>query len=212
VKRSALTVKRGLGVLAGVTALAGLALVPAGEASATGHATPRPLAAPHDTCWATHYGEGIPPGSFTASGEIFDDSAMAAATSLSLDPQLPFGTMVKVTNTANNASVTVRVNDRGTFTSPVCLDLTDGAFSQLAALSPDPGHIVVTEEVVSDGGGGTPPPTDPNCDTPWSSSAVYVQGDTVSEGGHNWQAKWWTSGEQPGTTGDSGVWQDLGAC
>ena len=73
---------------------------------------------------------------------------MTAATSLSRDPQLPFGTMVRVTNTANGASVTVRINDRGTFTSPVCLDLTDGAFSTLAALSPDPGHIVVTEEVL----------------------------------------------------------------
>lgn len=138
-RRPPRTVRRGVGVIAGVAALSGLTLVPVTSASA----------APHDTCWATHYGEGIPPGSFTASGEIFDPNALAAATSLSLDPQLPFGTMVKVTNTANDASITVRINDRGSFTSPVCLDLTDGAFSQLAALSPDPGHITVTEEVLS---------------------------------------------------------------
>ncbi|MEK8172342.1 septal ring lytic transglycosylase RlpA family protein [Streptomyces sp. M19] len=101
-----------------------------------------------DTCWATHYGAEIPPGSYTASGEIFDVNAMAAATSLSLDPQLPFGTQVKVTNVDTGASVTVRINDRGTFTSPTCIDLTDGAFSQIAALTPDPGHITVTEEIV----------------------------------------------------------------
>ncbi|MEW2517353.1 glycosyl hydrolase family 18 protein [Actinacidiphila alni] len=48
--------------------------------------------------------------------------------------------------------------------------------------------------------------------TPWSSSAVYVGGNTVSYNGHTWKAKWWTTGETPGTTGEWGVWQDLGAC
>ncbi|MEC3992839.1 glycosyl hydrolase family 18 protein [Actinacidiphila sp. DG2A-62] len=47
---------------------------------------------------------------------------------------------------------------------------------------------------------------------PWQSSAVYVGGDTVSYGGHTWKAKWWTTGETPGTTGQWGVWQDLGPC
>ncbi|MFG1806888.1 glycosyl hydrolase family 18 protein [Streptomyces sp. NPDC049040] len=46
----------------------------------------------------------------------------------------------------------------------------------------------------------------------WSSTAVYVGGNTVSYGGHTWKAKWWTTGETPGTTGEWGVWQDLGAC
>jgi chitinase len=46
----------------------------------------------------------------------------------------------------------------------------------------------------------------------WSSSQIYVGGDKVSWKGHTWQAKWWTQGEEPGTTGQWGVWQDLGAC
>jgi hypothetical protein len=46
----------------------------------------------------------------------------------------------------------------------------------------------------------------------WKASSVYVGGDTVSYGGHTWKAKWWTQGEQPGTTGEWGVWQDLGPC
>ena len=46
----------------------------------------------------------------------------------------------------------------------------------------------------------------------WDSGAVYVGGDTVSYGGHTWKAQWWTTGETPGTTGEWGVWQDLGAC
>lgn len=44
----------------------------------------------------------------------------------------------------------------------------------------------------------------------WDASAVYVGGDRVSWGGHNWQAGWWTTGEEPGTTGQWGVWTDLG--
>jgi chitinase len=56
------------------------------------------------------------------------------------------------------------------------------------------------------GGGGT-------CTLPsWSASAVYVNGNKVSWKGHNWNAKWWTTNEEPGTTGEWGVWQDLGAC
>jgi hypothetical protein len=46
----------------------------------------------------------------------------------------------------------------------------------------------------------------------WNSSAVYVGGNTVSWKGHTWKAKWWTTGEEPGTTGEWGVWQDLGPC
>ncbi|WP_328765122.1 MULTISPECIES: glycoside hydrolase family 19 protein [unclassified Streptomyces] len=50
------------------------------------------------------------------------------------------------------------------------------------------------------------------CVTPWASSAVYTNGMSASYSGHNWQAKWWTQGETPGTTGQWGVWSDLGAC
>ncbi|MEU6406709.1 chitinase [Streptomyces sp. NPDC046985] len=47
---------------------------------------------------------------------------------------------------------------------------------------------------------------------PWSKAAVYTGGRQVSWKGRTWQAKWWTTGEQPGTTGEWGVWQDLGRC
>ncbi|MGW5419990.1 glycosyl hydrolase family 18 protein [Streptomyces sp. NPDC003943] len=47
---------------------------------------------------------------------------------------------------------------------------------------------------------------------PWSRTTVYTGGQQVSHNGHTWKAKWWTLGEEPGTTGEWGVWQDLGAC
>ncbi|MFJ4922885.1 glycoside hydrolase family 19 protein [Streptomyces sp. NPDC088725] len=47
------------------------------------------------------------------------------------------------------------------------------------------------------------------CTGSWNAGAVYWGGDTASYNGHNWQAKWWTQGETPGTTD---VWADQGAC
>ncbi|MEU3711155.1 septal ring lytic transglycosylase RlpA family protein [Streptomyces catenulae] len=129
----------------GVSALAAVVLAAPPSSAA-------PTAPRADTCWATHYGP-IPPGAYTASGELFDNNADTAATSLSRDPQLPFNTRVKVTNTATGASLVVRINDRGTFAQtpqePKCLDLTDGAFQRLGGvIDPDQGHIEVTEEVL----------------------------------------------------------------
>ncbi|MFF0791458.1 glycosyl hydrolase family 18 protein [Streptomyces spiralis] len=47
---------------------------------------------------------------------------------------------------------------------------------------------------------------------PWDKTKVYTGGQTVSYKSHTWKAKWWTQGEEPGTTGEWGVWQDLGPC
>ncbi|MFF9090663.1 septal ring lytic transglycosylase RlpA family protein [Streptomyces sp. NPDC014991] len=127
-------------------ALAVALAVPAGLLTAS------PAQAAGEQCWATHYGPQ-PPGALTASGEVFDNNADTAATSLSRLPQLPFGTRVQVTNVANGRSLVVRINDRGTFAQtpqePKCLDLTDGAFGRLGgSLNPDAGHIVVTQQVL----------------------------------------------------------------
>ncbi|MGW7410982.1 glycoside hydrolase family 19 protein [Streptomyces sp. NPDC054863] len=51
-----------------------------------------------------------------------------------------------------------------------------------------------------------------SCATAWNSGAVYTQGMTASHGGRNYQAKWWTQNEAPGTTGQWGVWADQGTC
>ncbi|MCX4510303.1 glycosyl hydrolase family 18 protein [Streptomyces sp. NBC_01619] len=56
------------------------------------------------------------------------------------------------------------------------------------------------------GGGG-------QCTAPaWNATTEYVGNTTVSHNSRSWKAKWWTKGEEPGTTGEWGVWQDLGAC
>ncbi|MEU2353502.1 septal ring lytic transglycosylase RlpA family protein [Streptomyces misionensis] len=134
-------------IAAGAAVLTAMvALAPASSAATASAQAQRP------TCWATHYGP-IPAGSTTANGDIFDNSKNTAATSLTRNPQLPFGTRVRVTNVANGKSLVVRINDRGTFkrtkAEPKCLDLTDGAFRRLGgSLNPDAGHIVVRQKVL----------------------------------------------------------------
>lgn len=44
----------------------------------------------------------------------------------------------------------------------------------------------------------------------WNASAVYVKGNRVAWVQRTWEAKWWTQGEEPGTTGQWGVWKDVG--
>ncbi|MFE9397603.1 chitinase C-terminal domain-containing protein [Streptomyces flavidovirens] len=58
----------------------------------------------------------------------------------------------------------------------------------------------------------TPSPGGPCAAPAWSSSSAYGSGTTVAHKSHHWKSKWWTKGEEPGTTGEWGVWQDLGAC
>lgn len=51
------------------------------------------------------------------------------------------------------------------------------------------------------------------CTAPkWETSAVYTGGDQVQHKGILYEAKWWTTGEEPGTTGEWGVWKLLGEC
>ncbi|MEV6237976.1 family 20 glycosylhydrolase [Lentzea sp. NPDC051838] len=56
------------------------------------------------------------------------------------------------------------------------------------------------------------PPPGPCAQPAWDRTKVYNGGELVSHNGHKWTAKWWTKGEEPGTTGQWGVWRDDGVC
>jgi rare lipoprotein A len=74
--------------------------------------------------------------------EIFDDSQLTCAMW-----DLPFNTILKVTNLENGRSVLVRVNDRGParrLNRPI--DLTKEAFSRIAEL--DKGLTDVSVEIM----------------------------------------------------------------
>jgi rare lipoprotein A len=65
-------------------------------------------------------------GRQTANGERFNQNAMTAA-----HKRLPFGSIVKVTNTDNGKSVIVRINDRGPFIRGRIIDLSKSAFQRI---------------------------------------------------------------------------------
>ena len=48
------------------------------------------------------------------------------------------------------------------------------------------------------------------CVSPWKADQVYLTDETTSHNGKTWQAGWWTQGDEPGTTGEWGVWKLIG--
>jgi rare lipoprotein A len=65
-------------------------------------------------------------GRRTANGERFDQNGLTA-----MHRSLPFGTRLRVTNLANNRTVEVRVNDRGSPRNRRALDLSKRAAYEL---------------------------------------------------------------------------------
>ncbi|KMQ51321.1 chitinase, GH19 family [Chitinispirillum alkaliphilum] len=52
-----------------------------------------------------------------------------------------------------------------------------------------------------------------DCASPsWNRSSAYTGGQEVAHNGYIWRARWWTQGDEPGTTGQWGVWERLGQC
>ncbi|MCL2244014.1 MAG: septal ring lytic transglycosylase RlpA family protein [Treponema sp.] len=74
----------------------------------------------------------------TASGEIYDSSKFTAA-----HPNLPFGTMLTITNQHNNRKVTVRVNDRGPFVAARIIDISRAAAEQLDMIVTGTAPVVI---------------------------------------------------------------------
>jgi len=70
---------------------------------------------------ASYYGPKFH-GRKTANGETFDMYKLSAA-----HKELPFETLIKVTNMKNGKSVTLKVNDRGPFVGDRILDLSYAA-------------------------------------------------------------------------------------
>lgn len=78
---------------------------------------------------ASWYGQEFQ-GRPTASGELFDPNLFTAA-----HPDLPFGTILTVTNLLNSKQVQVRVNDRGPFVKSRIIDVSKAAAERLDMLA-----------------------------------------------------------------------------
>lgn len=91
---------------------------------------------------ASFYGPGFH-GRKTASGEVFNQNALTAASKT-----LPFGTRLKITCLATGKHVNVTINDRGPFHANRALDLSKGAAKALDMI--DLGVTKVKVEKISD--------------------------------------------------------------
>lgn len=85
-------------------------------------------------------------GSPTASGEKYRHNKLTAA-----HKTLPFGTKVRVTNTANNQTVDVVINDRGPYVDGRIIDLSRAAAEKLGFINQ--GLADVTIDVIDPGTG-----------------------------------------------------------
>lgn len=83
-------------------------------------------------------------GRKTASGEKFDNNLYTAA-----HKTLKFGTKIRVTNTVNNESVIVTVNDRGPFVKNREIDLSKKAFMEITKHK-QTGSLIVHIEVIEE--------------------------------------------------------------
>jgi len=90
---------------------------------------------------ASWYGEYFH-GRLTASGEIYDMNGISAA-----HKTYPLGTVLKVTNLANDKSIDVRINDRGPFWGNRELDLSKGAATYLGTKNKGVAPVLI--EVIS---------------------------------------------------------------
>jgi rare lipoprotein A len=114
-----------------------------GGPSKLGPSSPRALEVKEGD--ASYYGREFD-GQTTASGTVFDNSALIAA-----HPDYPFGTVVRVTNLGNQRSVDVEIVDRGP--SPavrsrgVIIDVSNAAARRLDLI--ERGRARVRVEVLS---------------------------------------------------------------
>jgi rare lipoprotein A len=97
---------------------------------------------PRETGVASYYAKKFE-GRRTASGDRYDGDRLTAA-----HRTLPFGTRIRVTNLANDASVVVTVNDRGPFRKNRVIDVSRRAARALGFIADGTAQVAI--EVVDD--------------------------------------------------------------
>ncbi|MFS1524707.1 immunoglobulin-like domain-containing protein [Microbulbifer sp. 2304DJ12-6] len=110
----------------------------------------------------------------------------------------PFDAMSGITaSDAEDGNLTATVRVSGFVNTAIA-----GVYTLTYSVTDSAGQTVTAERkvTVSDGS---------SCANPWESNATYLQGDEVSHNGIQWMAGWWTRGEEPGTTGEWGVWREV---
>jgi len=119
--------------------------------------------------WYGHEFAGRP----TASGEIFNPAMYTAA-----HPNLPFGTVLTVTNMQNNRQVTVRINDRGPFVAARIIDLSMAAAEAIDMIHSGVAPVIVERAVDTTLGPASAPTAPVNFAMP--AQPVFVNPEPVN--------------------------------
>jgi rare lipoprotein A len=114
---------------------------PAPPSPAAGTPRPHEGGAIYEEGKASWYGAPFH-GRQASNGETYDMYKFTAA-----HRTLPFNTMVRVTNTTNGKSTTVRITDRGPFVDNRIIDLSYAAAKQIESIGP--GVVTVQLEILS---------------------------------------------------------------
>ncbi len=77
-------------------------------------------------------------GKLTANGEVFDMYGISAA-----HKEIPFNTVVRVTNLDNSKSLILRINDRGPYVGNRILDCSYGAAKKLGFLDQGTANVEI---------------------------------------------------------------------
>lgn len=111
--------------------------------TASSAAANEPVIGKTETCEASWYGPGLQ-GNHMANGDIFDmnDPTVVA------HKEVPFGTILIITNHRNQKSMAVEVQDRGPFVKDRCVDLSRAGAQALDYYTgPRSGTTIVTVAV-----------------------------------------------------------------
>jgi rare lipoprotein A len=115
-------------------------------------------------------------GNTTSIGEIYDMYAMTGA-----HPTLPLPSYVRVTNTANQKSVVIRLNDRGPFHSDRIIDLSYAAAHRLGIVQRGSGQVTVERLLPNASGTIGDTPRTVTAATPTSSPTVITTSPIATE-------------------------------
>ncbi len=118
-----------------------------------------------------------------SDGSIVRVEFFRGTTSLGTDTSAPYGIAWTAAGAGSHVFKAVATDDDGATTTSATVSIT----------------------VTGNGGGD-------DCYAAWSSTTAYTQGNRVTRNGRNYEAKWWTQGEDPAQSGQWGPWKDLGAC
>ncbi|SMC28223.1 Carbohydrate binding domain-containing protein [Andreprevotia lacus DSM 23236] len=77
--------------------------------------------------------------------------------------------------------------------------------------TPAPSTVPTVAPTIAPQPTATPVPAS-GCYAAWNNDSVYLTGQRITRNGRNYEAKWWTQGNDPTVSGQWGPWADLGPC